>query len=82
MSEFRIDDIFRVSFRPNPIIVGRTDDIFTVGDQVELLKRDGATVRGVLEGIEIHRSPSGQYSFVFSREISERAEPGDVVRTV
>ncbi|PPJ31741.1 hypothetical protein C5E45_23050 [Nocardia nova] len=82
MSEFRIDDVFQVSFRPNPIMVGRTDDVFAVGDQVELLKDDGSIVRGVLEGIEIHRSPSGQYSFVFSREISEHAEPGDIVRTI
>lgn len=82
MSVFQIDNIFRVSFRQNPIIVGRTDDSFSVGDRVELIRDDGSVVHGVLEGIEIHRSPSGQHSFVFSREISEHAQPGDRVRTV
>ncbi|MBF6278696.1 MULTISPECIES: hypothetical protein [Nocardia] len=40
MSEFQIDDIFQVSFRMNPIIVSRTDDLFAVGDNVETMNFD------------------------------------------
>jgi hypothetical protein len=42
VSEFYVEDIFPVSFRPNPFVVGRAVGDFTVGQEVELQKKDAA----------------------------------------
>ncbi|QIS18545.1 hypothetical protein [Nocardia terpenica] len=82
MSEFYVDEIFPVSFRPTPFLVGRAIGDFVIGQHVELRKRDGASYQGVLESVDFHKSPSGQYSFVFSEGVSLRAEPGDVIYSI
>jgi hypothetical protein len=82
MSEFYVEDIFPVSFRPTPFLVGRVIGEFTVGQHVELRKKDGASYQGVLESMDFIRSPSGQYSLVFSEGVSTRAEPGDVIHSL
>lgn len=76
MSVFRIDDIYRVSFRPSPITVGRTDDMFSVGDQVELFEVDRSTVHGVLEGIEIHRSLPDNFRSCSPERYPSKQNPG------
>ncbi len=81
MGEFYVDGVFPVSFRPTPFLVGRVAGNFTVGQQVELRKKDGTSYPGVLESMNVHRSPSGQYSLVFSEGVSLRAEPGDVIHS-
>ncbi|MFQ6331608.1 hypothetical protein ACLMAL_36560 (plasmid) [Nocardia sp. CWNU-33] len=82
MSEFYVEDIFPVSFRPNPFVVGRAVGDFTVGQEVELQKKDGTTYRGVLEALDFHQPAPDKFSLVFSAEVSSRVEPGDVIHSV
>ncbi len=82
MSEFYVEGILPVSFRPTPFVVGRAVGDFTVGEQVELHKKDGRTFRGVLEALDFHQPKPGKFSLVFSTEVSSRIEPGDVVYSV
>lgn len=79
MSEFHVEDIFPVSFRPNPFVVGRVVGDFAVGQRVVLRKPDSTTYWGVLEALDIHNRTPGSASFVFSAEISQRIEIGDVI---
>ena len=81
MSEFYVEDTFPVSFRPNPFVVGRAVGDFTIGQRVELHKKDGTTYQGILEALDFHQSAPGKFSLVFSAEVSSRIEPGDVVAT-
>ncbi|MEV4237991.1 hypothetical protein AB0J47_22755 [Nocardia sp. NPDC049737] len=82
MSEFHVEDIFPVSFRSNPFVVGRAVGDFAVDQQVELQKKDGTTYRGVLEALDFHQTAPGKLSLVFSADVSSRIEPGDVVYSV
>ncbi|MFX0573334.1 hypothetical protein [Nocardia nepalensis] len=82
VSEFYVEDIFPVRFRPNPFVVGRAAvGDFTIGQQVELHKTDGTTYQGILEALDFHQSAPGKFSLVFSAEVSSRIEPGDVITT-
>ncbi|WP_433661094.1 hypothetical protein ACQPW1_02120 [Nocardia sp. CA-128927] len=82
MSEFYVEEIFPVSFRPNPFVVGRAVGDFAVGQEIELRKKDGTTYRGVLEALDFHRPGPEKFSLVFSAEVSSRVEPGDVIYSV
>ncbi|MFD0366248.1 hypothetical protein ACFQZZ_32845 [Nocardia sp. GCM10030253] len=82
MSEFYVEAIFPVSFRPNPFVVGRAVGDFTVGQAVELRRKDGTIYRGVLEALDFHRPAPDKLSLVFSAEVSSQVEPGDVIYSV
>ncbi|MFF0490674.1 hypothetical protein ACFYTQ_16780 [Nocardia sp. NPDC004068] len=79
MSEFHVEEIFPVSFRPTPFVVGRAVGDFAVGEHVELRKKDGTVHRGTLEALDLHRPAAGKFSLVFSGEVSAWVEPGDVI---
>ncbi|WP_280267579.1 hypothetical protein [Nocardia wallacei] len=79
MSEFHVEGLFPVSFQPNPFTVGQAVGDFAVGQPVELRKRDGTAYRGTLESLDFHQPGPGRYALVFSTEISQRVEPGDVI---
>ncbi|WP_019929065.1 hypothetical protein [Nocardia sp. BMG111209] len=82
MSEFYVEDIFPVSFRPTPFVVGSATGDFTVGQHVELRKKNGSVFRGVLESLDFHQPEPGKFSLVFSEEISSHLEPGDIVHSL
>ncbi|MEU7141886.1 hypothetical protein ABZ942_20710 [Nocardia sp. NPDC046473] len=78
-SEFYVEAVFPVSFRATPFVVGRAVGDFTVGQEVELHKKDGSVHRGVMEGLDFHRPGPDKFSLVFSAEVSTQVEPGDVI---
>ncbi|WP_153410415.1 hypothetical protein [Nocardia macrotermitis] len=84
MSKFEVDDVFRVSFQKLPIVTGFVQGEFTVGQQVELTKRDGRIYRGAMTGMHIRTSPvaPNHFSITFSEPISDNVEPGDVITTI
>ncbi|MCU1647065.1 MAG: hypothetical protein JWN03_7340 [Nocardia sp.] len=71
--------VFPVSFRPTPFVVGRAIGEFSIGQRVLLRKADGLVVEGKLVSLDIHQRVPGEFSFVFSEEISERVAAGDVI---
>lgn len=79
MSEFYVEEIFPVSFRPTPFVVGRAVGDFQVGQHITLRKKDGTTYEGVLEALDFHQPAPDKYSLVFSPEVSAQVEPGDVI---
>ncbi|WP_067712046.1 hypothetical protein [Nocardia yamanashiensis] len=79
MSEFHVLHIFPVSFMPRPFVVGRAIGDFEIGQAVRLHKSGGVVIEGRLESMDLHQREPGEFSFVFSEEISGRVEPGDVI---
>lgn len=79
MSEFHVVGVFSVSFRPRPLVIGKLIGDLDIGQRVELHKKNGLNYYGVLESVEIHQSPSGERSLMFSDEISSHVEPEDVI---
>ncbi|WP_181701083.1 hypothetical protein [Nocardia sp. GTS18] len=82
MSEFRVTGVYPVSFRPTPFVVGYASGNFDTGDTVELRRAGIPIARGVLQGMHIHLSPRGEYSFFFSDNISEHVRIDDVIHTI
>ena len=82
MSEFRVREIFRISVFPNPYVAGRVTGNFTVGQEVELHKVDGAKYRGRLEALDFHHRSDDEIALMFSTELSTHIEPGDVIYSV
>ena len=78
MSEFHVKQLFPVSFRPVPFVVGDVTGDFTAGQAVELRKPDGSKHRGVLEALDFHHHGTTA-AFVFSVDIASHIEPGDIV---
>ncbi|MFJ2835421.1 hypothetical protein ACIO52_08675 [Nocardia sp. NPDC087230] len=60
-------------------IVGRMVGVFEIGQSVTLRQQDGTTVPGTLEAINLHRQKPGFCTLVFSEEISNRVQPGDLI---
>lgn len=79
MSKFHVIDIFPVSFRPDPFILGRVEGEFVVGQAVVLMKSDGRRYSGSIKAVEFHQPAPDQFSSVFSEDIWRNAEPGDII---
>ncbi|MGM7647847.1 hypothetical protein ACSVDM_23325 [Nocardia sp. JW2] len=82
MSEFRVTGVYPVSFRPTPFVTGYASGNFATGDTVELRRSGEPITQGVLQGMHIHLSPSGEHSLIFSDSISEQVRVDDVIHTI
>lgn len=83
MTEFHVRDIFRISGRPEPILVGVLDGDgdLRVRDRLELRKADGTTYGGWLRTIEFHSRP-GEIPLVIAGDIATYVEIGDTISLV
>ncbi len=79
VSEFHVTDVFWMSSIGKRFIVGRMVGVFEIGQSVTLRQQDGTTVSGTLEAINLHRQKPGFCTLVFSEEISNRVQPGDLI---
>ncbi|MFC8047862.1 hypothetical protein [Nocardia sp. NPDC057353] len=82
MATFEVIDIFRVSFMPDPYVVGRADGGFAVGESVEVKKPDGRVCTGVVKGFDFHQPSPDRFSVIFSESIWRHLEIGDVIASV
>ncbi|GGK53404.1 hypothetical protein GCM10011591_26520 [Nocardia camponoti] len=79
MAKFQVIDIFAVSFRPEPFVLGRVEGNFSVGQSVVLKKPDGRKFYGTIKSVEFHQPAPDQFSSVFSEDVSNNVEAGDLI---
>ncbi|MEV0337140.1 hypothetical protein [Nocardia sp. NPDC050717] len=82
MREFRVTGVYPVGFERNTFVVGSAAGTFEIGDRVELRRSGEVLAHGTLNGMHIHRSPRGEFSFVFSDEVAQQVRAGDVITVV
>ncbi|MEV0079286.1 hypothetical protein AB0H58_23020 [Nocardia neocaledoniensis] len=82
MSEFRVTGVFPVSFRRNPFAVGYATGTFDIGDPVELRRSGEVLACGTLDAMVIHRSPRGEFTFIFSDDVAQQVRAGDVIQSM